>query len=163
MKRDRHSLLPQPISRSKSFEASYKQRPSYLGKAGEDQVFSKLLLCTPNEVVDLILNWEKIELQTQLEAEKDCPESCFIQQALELLLVREQNTAVQSLSSFAAQLVIFISVYVLNSINTKINNLKPLPRIWVTSVLSPHHYSMTYHNPSLYWRVPTSTMMVIRI
>lgn len=107
MKRDRHSLIPQTVSHSKGQRVASKQKPSYLGKAGEDHVFSKLLLCTPNEVVDLILHWEKIELQTQLETEKDCPESCFIQQALELLEVRERNTAVDCLSSFAAELVGF--------------------------------------------------------
>ena len=108
MKRDRHSLQPQPVSRSKEFEFPSKhQKPSYLGKVGEDHVFSKILLCTPNEVVDLILQWEKSELQTQLEVEKDCPESCFIQQALELLALRESSTAVECLSSFAAALVRF--------------------------------------------------------
>jgi hypothetical protein len=108
MKRDRHSLQPQPVSRSQEFGVPSKQlKPSYLGKVGEDHVFSKLLLCTPNEVANLILQWEKTELQTQLESEKDCPESCFIQQALELLAVRENSTAVECLSSFATALVSF--------------------------------------------------------
>ena len=107
MKRERHSLQPQTVSHSKGFGvASKQQKPSYLGKAGEEDVFSKLLLCTPNEVVDLILHWEKMELQTQLEAEKDCPESCFIQQALELLELRKKNTAVKCLS-FTTDLVNF--------------------------------------------------------
>ncbi|XP_046463369.1 RING finger protein 10-like [Daphnia pulex] len=105
MKRDRHSLQPQPVSRSQESGVPSKQlKPSYLGKVGEDHVFSKLLLCTPNEVANLILQWEKTELQTQLESEKDCPESCFIQQALELLAVRENSTAVECLSSFATAL-----------------------------------------------------------
>ncbi|KAI9550684.1 hypothetical protein GHT06_006508 [Daphnia sinensis] len=105
MKRERHSLQPQPVSGSKGFDLSPCQpKPKYLGKVGEDHVFSKLLLCTPNEVVNLILQWEKSELLAQLESEKDCPESCFIQQALELLAVRENNAAIQCLSSFAADL-----------------------------------------------------------
>lgn len=120
MKRERHSLQPQPVSRSNPLSiASNQPKPSYLGKAGEDHVFSKLLLCTPNEVVDLILHWEKQELLAQLDAEKDCPESCFIQQALELLTVRESNTAVQCLSSFATELVIFL--YLPMSSKTEIN------------------------------------------
>lgn len=99
MKRNRHSLQPQPVTRSQTTNpAALSQKPSYLGKAGEHQVFSKLLLCTPKEVVDLILHWEKYELQAQLEAEKDCPESCFIQQALELLAVRENSSSLESLS-----------------------------------------------------------------
>ena len=107
MKRNRHSLQPQPVFRSENvgMKASM-QKPSYLGKAGEHQVFSKLLLCTPKEVVDLILSWEKHELQAQLEAEKDCPESCFIQQALELLVVRESATALESLSFCSADSVL---------------------------------------------------------
>lgn len=104
MRRERHSLQPQPVSGSKGFDpAPHQPKPKYLGKVGEDHVFSKLLLCTPNEVVNLILQWERSELQAQLESEKDCPESCFIQQALELLAVRE-NTAIQCLSSFATAL-----------------------------------------------------------
>lgn len=93
MKRDRHSLEPQPVRRT-----SHQKAPQllHLAEAGEDQVFSKLLLCGPHEVVGLILSAEKAELEAQLEAEKDCPESCFIQQALEQLSMRESS----SLDSF---------------------------------------------------------------
>lgn len=105
MKRERHSLQPQLVSGCKGFDAvSDQPKPNYLGKVGEDHVFSKLLLCTPEEVGSLILQWERHELQTRLETEKDCPESCFIQLALELLQVRENSTAVQCRSSFATAL-----------------------------------------------------------
>ena len=66
-----------------------------LAGAGERQVYSKLLLCKPEDVVKLILMEEKRELELQLEVEKDCPESCFIQQALELLKDRETTSVAQ--------------------------------------------------------------------
>lgn len=61
-------------------------------QAGEHHVFSKLLLCSPEDVISLIISGEREELESQLEAEKDCPESCFIQQALEQLALREKAT-----------------------------------------------------------------------
>lgn len=108
MKRDRHSLQPQMVSRAKGSTVNTEiRKPCYLGEAGEEHVFSKLLLCTPNDVVNLILHWEKSELLQQLEAEKDCPESCFIQQALDLLALRHNNTCHASISSVTDNLVLF--------------------------------------------------------
>lgn len=93
MKRERHSLEPEPVSHVKP-KLGFHQ-PMNLAGAGERQVYSKLLLCKPEDVVKLILMEEKRELELQLEVEKDCPESCFIQQALELLKDREMTSVSQ--------------------------------------------------------------------
>jgi len=93
MKRDRHSLLPQPVHHDStacnSASNSHEQKPMYLTTAGANHVFSKLLLCTPEDVNE-ILKSAKEELLLQYEEEKDCPESCFIQQALERILLRQE-------------------------------------------------------------------------
>lgn len=91
MKRERYSLQPQPVRRTSSSET---EQPYFihLFTPGEDHVFKKLLACTPNDVLLHILPEERRELEKQYEAEKDCPESCFIQQALELLSSRERAT-----------------------------------------------------------------------
>ena len=92
MKRDRHSLIPQPVFHSSSEGGVCPTaKPLFLSKAGANHVFSKLLLCTPEEVVSEILQSEKAQLLVQYADEKDCPESCFIQQALELLAIRERE------------------------------------------------------------------------
>ena len=94
MKRDRHSLLSQPVHYNpelgSSASGSQEQKPMYLTKAGENHVFSNLLLCTPQDVNE-ILKSAKQELLLQYEDEKDCPESCFIQQALEQICFRQET------------------------------------------------------------------------
>jgi len=94
MKRDRHSLLSQPVHHNpelgSSASGSQEQKPMYLTKAGENHVFSNLLLCTPQDVNE-ILKSAKQELLLQYEDEKDCPESCFIQQALEQISFRQET------------------------------------------------------------------------
>jgi len=90
MRRERHSLQPQPVTSTENV-GIMKGSLAYLQKAGSHHVYSKLLLATPTDVVESILQWEKRDLQRQWEEEKDCPEACFIQQALELLADRERN------------------------------------------------------------------------
>jgi len=95
MKRDRHSLLPRPVHHNPTVCSSAvsleQSKPMYLTKAGANHVFSKLLLCTPKDVNEILRSEEK-ELLLQYENEKDCPESCFIQLALERIsLSREKN------------------------------------------------------------------------
>lgn len=88
MKRERFSLQPQPVRRMNAIQTDQPFMIHQL-KPGEDHVFNKLLACTPNDVLRLMLPEERRELEAQFEAEKDCPEACFIQQALELLSQRE--------------------------------------------------------------------------
>ena len=65
----------------------------YLAKAGANHIFSKLLLCTPEDVKE-ILQSAKEELLSKYEEEKDCPESCFIEQALERISLRQEMNLV---------------------------------------------------------------------
>lgn len=88
MKRERFSLQPQPVRRINVNHAAQPYMIHYLNP-GEDHVFNKLLACTPNDILKFTLPEERRELEAQFEAEKDCPEACFIQQALELLSERE--------------------------------------------------------------------------
>ena len=109
MKRDRHSLEPQPVRRNSGSAKASPRQLMHLSEEVERHVFSKLLLCSPEEVARLILSNEKAELEAQFEAEKDCPESCFIQQALEQLAVRESNF----ISSISVEQVTFILYFIL--------------------------------------------------
>ena len=97
MKRDRHSLLPQPVHHNPTVDSSVlscqEQKPMYLAKAGANHIFSKLLLCTPEDVKE-ILQSAKEELLSKYEEEKDCPESCFIEQALERISLRQEMNLV---------------------------------------------------------------------
>ena len=94
MKRDRHSLSPRPVTydTSVSINKHVQQQAAYLTTAGENHVYSKLLLATPRDVVELILRPEQKDLECQWEQEKECPESCFIEQALQLLAWRMSAT-----------------------------------------------------------------------
>ena len=114
MKRDRHSLQPQQLDQNGQAHQKYNidlSKPMQLKRNDENSVFSKLLLCTPRDVIDLILSFEKLELQKQWEEEKECPESCFIQQALDLLAAREESILqeAQPISETVTKFFIFLS------------------------------------------------------
>ena len=114
MKRDRHSLQPQPLDQNGQAHQKYNidlSKPMQLKRNDENSVFSKLLLCTPRDVIDLILSFEKLELQKQWEEEKECPESCFIQQALDLLAAREESILqeAQPISETVTKFFIFLN------------------------------------------------------
>ena len=114
MKRDRHSLQPQPLGQNGQAHQKYNidlSKPMQLKRNDENSVFSKLLLCTPRDVIDLILSFEKLELQKQWEEEKECPESCFIQQALDLLAAREESILqeAQPISETVTKFFIFLN------------------------------------------------------
>lgn len=86
MKRERGSLLPIPV------EQSDRKNITGLLSLTEreiDTVYSKLLLAKPHEVMS-ILQVERMELKSQLLENEECPELCFIEQALELLNEREE-------------------------------------------------------------------------
>lgn len=52
------------------------------------QIYSKLLLANQDEIFSII-NREENELKVQLKANLDCPENCFVEQALVLLAGRK--------------------------------------------------------------------------
>lgn len=95
MKRIRGSLIAYPI------DIDIKNDLLFFNMSeNEDMnVYSKLLLANKNDI-NFIIERERKELQKQLDDEKDCPERCFIDQALELLKFREE-TIEQSLKELS--------------------------------------------------------------
>ncbi|XP_063239147.1 E3 ubiquitin-protein ligase RNF10 isoform X2 [Bacillus rossius redtenbacheri] len=86
MKREKGSLIATPA-------AEFDTHPGRLLSVSEtalDTVYSKLLLATSAEVLPII-DCERKELEIQLAEEKDSPEMCFIEQALELLKHRQAD------------------------------------------------------------------------
>lgn len=55
----------------------------------ESSVFLKIHAHTPQQILDKVLKREREELERQLEAEKDQPEVCFVNEALTLLDERD--------------------------------------------------------------------------
>lgn len=53
-------------------------------------IYSKILLATREDIHDFLAR-EKNELDVLLEENKDCPEECFIKEALELLEERQKD------------------------------------------------------------------------
>ncbi|KAJ8872866.1 hypothetical protein PR048_026482 [Dryococelus australis] len=88
MKREKGSLIATPAA---EFGTHPSGRLLSVSETAADAVYSKLLLATSAEVVPII-DRERKELEIQLSEEKDSPELCFIEQALELLKQREDVT-----------------------------------------------------------------------
>lgn len=85
MKRERGSLICSPV-------AQFSNRCSQMLLSVEEQTldtaFSKLLTAD-NEQVMKIINKERSELEVEQKENVNCPELCFIEQALELLSERQ--------------------------------------------------------------------------
>lgn len=88
MKRDRGTLLPVPVAEDDV--ARDKTKPMAVSEPLLTTVYSKLLLASSMDV-DAVLHGERIELEDALKAAQGEPEVCFIEQALELLMEREQK------------------------------------------------------------------------
>lgn len=88
MRRQRESLLPVPAA---AYKADICNEPVRMINVTPATPYSKLLLASKDEVLSHIVNREKISLETQLVAEGDQPEACFIQEALSLLEARFQS------------------------------------------------------------------------
>lgn len=85
MKRLRGSLLAYPIDHDVPAEenALYNMR-----EIDSNGVYSKLVLADRSQVM-AIIERESAELHAQLSEDEDCPEKCFIEQAITLLKDRE--------------------------------------------------------------------------
>lgn len=89
------------VKKAKSSMASCKSIVPHLRENSQSEVvYSKLLLADNNEIMSIIER-ERNELKSQLSFEgHDCPETVFVQQALDLLQTREnevlQDTSNQS-------------------------------------------------------------------
>ncbi|XP_076182271.1 E3 ubiquitin-protein ligase RNF10 [Ptiloglossa arizonensis] len=86
MRREKESLLAIPVG-------AVMQNPTNFFSVSEtisNQVYSKLLIASKNDVVNIILH-ERNQLKFELCDNSDSPESCYIEQALDKLSIREQK------------------------------------------------------------------------
>lgn len=83
MKRKRGSVISKPVN-----QFSLSENPISLND--EASCFQKLLTASKSDV-EKIIKREYNELMTQLLKEKDAPEACFLESALELLQERKQS------------------------------------------------------------------------
>lgn len=84
MKRERGSLVALPVE-----QCGIRPTAQLLSvsETAVDTVHCKLLLATPQEVISIV-DRERRELEKQLSEEENCPETCFIEQAINLLSER---------------------------------------------------------------------------
>lgn len=85
MRREKGSVFAMTINNWKDRKGTFL----HVDDASEDVCFSKLLTATPSQVQSLILSRERQELNKAMSEDKDCPETCFIESALEFLKERE--------------------------------------------------------------------------
>ncbi|KAI4460953.1 ring finger 10 family member [Holotrichia oblita] len=87
MKRLRGSLIAYPA------EETIRENDQVIFNMSEKEtanIYCKLLLADKNEVL-AIIDRERCELQVAFAEDENCPERCFIQEALELLQARENT------------------------------------------------------------------------
>lgn len=88
MKRERNSLMACPVSQ---FEIRTNQRPVLsVSEPDLDVGFCKLLTADKQEVLDII-EQEMKELEVEKTDNQDCPELCFIEQALDMCKQRKEQ------------------------------------------------------------------------
>lgn len=86
MRRKKGSVIATPANNSDT--------NNNFGNLNEDSVanlYQKILTATPKQVVDSIVSRELTQLERQLVEEKEAPEVCFIESALEELKVRQES------------------------------------------------------------------------
>merc|ERR550532_1497857 len=86
MRRERHSLFALPVD--KYFAQVNEKHPNLGDKCNS---YSNLVLASPSQVVQGIIFQERSELEAQYRDEKDEPEACFIEEALQYLSQRESG------------------------------------------------------------------------
>lgn len=86
MQRARGSVFAMVKSQWKDRRGEFLQ----LGQDAESTCFSKLLIATPEQVQELIIDRERRELQKALNEDGQSAEACFIESALELLAEKEK-------------------------------------------------------------------------
>jgi len=86
MRRERNSLFALPVDHY--FAGVNDKHPSVNNKLTS---YSNLVLATPGQVVNGIIAKERYELEQQYRDEKDEPEACFIEEALQYLSQRESG------------------------------------------------------------------------
>ena len=86
MRRDRNSLFALPVEQY--FPEVNEKHPSINDKLTS---YSQLVMASPTQVARGIISKERLELEEQYRAEKDEPEACFIEEALQYLSQRESG------------------------------------------------------------------------
>lgn len=86
MRRERNSLFALPVDQY--FAGVNEKHPTVNDKLTS---YSNLVLATPGQVVNGIIARERYELEQQYRDEKDEPEACFIEEALQYLSQRESG------------------------------------------------------------------------
>jgi len=86
MRRERNSLFALPVDQY--FAGVNEKHPSVNDKFTS---YSNLVLASPGQVVNGIIARERYELEQQYRDEKDEPEACFIEEALQYLSQRESG------------------------------------------------------------------------
>merc|ERR1719150_2354199 len=86
MRRDRNSLFALPVEQY--FPEVNEKHPSINDKLTS---YSQLVMASPTQVAKGIIAKERLELEEQYRAEKDEPEACFIEEALQYLSQRESG------------------------------------------------------------------------
>ena len=86
MRRERNSLFALPVDQY--FDGVNEKHPNVNDKLTS---YSNLILATPGQVVQGIISKERYELEQQYRDEKDEPEACFIEEALQYLSQRESG------------------------------------------------------------------------
>ncbi|TRY69969.1 hypothetical protein TCAL_02333 [Tigriopus californicus] len=84
MRRERSSLFAVPVGQ---YHPEINKKHPSVSMANNS--YSQLLLASPFEVANEIIARERNELEEQYRCDKDEPESCFIQEALQYLTQRE--------------------------------------------------------------------------
>ncbi len=91
MRRERNSLFAMPVSQY--FAEVNDKHPNLQDKW---TAHSQLVLASPGQVARTIIAKERQELEDQYRQDKDEPEACFIEEALQYLSQRESGIAVMS-------------------------------------------------------------------
>ncbi|KAG8225269.1 hypothetical protein J437_LFUL006502 [Ladona fulva] len=89
MRREKGSLLVTPVEETGT-GAYAATGPLSVEDTTPASVYSKLLVATPLQVLSIV-DREKAELKSQLSDETGCPEICFTEQAIQLLVERENH------------------------------------------------------------------------
>lgn len=98
MRRERNSLFALPVDQY--FPEVNDKHPNVIDKLTSH---SNLLLATPGQVVNNIIARERFELEQQYRDEKDEPEACFIEEALQYLSQREAGIDITDNNSYFMQ------------------------------------------------------------
>lgn len=86
MRRERGSLVVVPVEEINN----RTNNMLHVSESNLSTCFAKLLLANPSDIL-AIIEREKMDLLRELANDEYCPKTCFIEEALQLLTVREND------------------------------------------------------------------------